>query len=98
MFTIDTCSGLHGHNKVSPADGTVYVPDKGCGGETGAKWTINGVPFPCHENSKQAVIISEDNAATWTPHPVSTSTGNDELANPADGSHQTKSDAAVGIA
>src|SRR5437899_609992 len=32
MFTIDDCSGLHRHTKVSPADGTVYVPDKGCGG------------------------------------------------------------------
>ena len=31
MFTVADCAGLHGHIKVAP-DGTVYVPDKGCGG------------------------------------------------------------------
>src|SRR4029077_20677796 len=98
MFTINDCSGLHWHIKVSPADGTVYVPDKGCGGVTGPNCTINGVPFPCHENSKQAVIVSENNGVTWTARPVSTSTGNGESDNPADGSHQTKSDPSVGVA
>src|SRR5438876_870933 len=87
MFTIADCSGLHGHIKVSPADGTVYVPDKGCGGI-----------LPFHEASKQAVAVSEDNGLTWTVLPVSTSTGNGEEDNPADGSHQTKSDPSVGVA
>ena len=27
------CGGLHGHVKVSPADGTVYVPNNNCGGD-----------------------------------------------------------------
>src|SRR5713226_2036944 len=29
-WTLSDCGGLHGHVKVSPADGTVYVPNKGC--------------------------------------------------------------------
>src|SRR5207302_1614517 len=87
MFTIADCSGLHGHIKVSPADGTVYVPDKGCGGV-----------LPFHESSKQAVAVSEDNGLTWSVRLVSTSTGNGEEDNPADGSHQTKSDPSVGVA
>ncbi|PYL27525.1 MAG: hypothetical protein DMF45_11985 [Verrucomicrobia bacterium] len=86
MFTIADCSGLHGHIKVSPADGTVYVPDKGCGGI-----------LPFHEASKQAVVRSDDDGLTWTVLPVSTSTGNGEEDNPADGSHQTKSDPSVGV-
>ena len=41
MFSIADCAGLHGHIKVSPADGTVYVPLGNCvetetdGGEQG---------------------------------------------------------------
>src|SRR4029077_19487573 len=27
------CGGLHGHVKVSPLDGTVYLPNNNCGGE-----------------------------------------------------------------
>src|SRR5204862_2121007 len=51
MYTINDCAGLHGHIKVSPKDGTAYVPNVGCGG---------AVPF--HETgAKQAVIVSEDN-------------------------------------
>src|SRR5882724_1557090 len=87
MFTIADCAGLHGHVKVSPADGTVYVPDRGCGGN-----------LPFHEASKQAVAVSEDNGLTWSVRLVSTSTGNGEEDNPADGSHQTKSDPSLGVA
>jgi hypothetical protein len=86
MFTVATCSGLHGHVKVAP-DGTVYVPDKGCGGT-----------LPFHEASKQAVVRSDDNGLTWTVFPVSTSTGNGESGTPADGSHESKGDPSVGIA
>ena len=32
---LGTCAGLHGHVKVSPTDGTVYVPNNNCGGEGG---------------------------------------------------------------
>jgi hypothetical protein len=43
------CGGLHGHVKVG-ADGTVYVPNRGCKGP---------------EARQQAVVVSEDNGATW---------------------------------
>lgn len=60
MYTIDQCAGLHGHIKVSPKDGTVYVPNRGCGG---------AVPF--HEtDARQAVIVSEDNGITWAVRPI----------------------------
>lgn len=73
MYTIDECAGLHGHIKVSPKDGTVYVPNMGCGG---------AVPF--HETgAKQAVIVSEDNGITWNirPIPDSTTHGNGSADN-----------------
>jgi PKD domain len=73
MYTINDCAGLHGHIKVSPKDGTVYVPNVGCGG---------AVPF--HETGgKQAVIVSEDNGITWNirPIPDSTTHGNGSADN-----------------
>jgi hypothetical protein len=64
MYTINDCAGLHGHIKVSPKDGTVYVPNVGCGG---------AVPF--HDtDAKQAVIVSEDNGVTWAIRPIPDST------------------------
>jgi PKD repeat protein len=73
MYTINDCAGLHGHIKVSPKDGTVYVPNMGCGG---------AIPF--HETgAKQAVIVSEDNGITWDirPIPDSTTHGNGSADN-----------------
>ena len=73
MYTINDCAGLHGHVKVSPKDGTVYVPNVGCGG---------AIPF--HETgAKQAVIVSEDNGITWKirPIPDSSTHGNGSLDN-----------------
>lgn len=73
MYTIEQCAGLHGHIKVSPKDGTVYVPNVGCGG---------AVPF--HETgAHQAVIVSEDNGITWNirPIPDSTTHGNGSADN-----------------
>ena len=68
MFTTADCEGLHGHVKVSPADGTVYVPSGGCGGS---------VPF--HEvGAKQAAVVSEDNGITWSIRPIPDSTTNGE--------------------
>ena len=32
MYDLTVCGGLHGHVKVAP-DGTIYVPNKGCGSE-----------------------------------------------------------------
>jgi hypothetical protein len=51
-WTLSQCGGLHGHVKVSPADGTVYVPNKGCGSlqavavseNNGVTWTVRPVP------------------------------------------------------
>jgi len=47
-----TCQGLHGHVKVSPVDGTVYVPNANCNGgpglavstDDGLTWTMRTVP------------------------------------------------------
>ena len=49
--TATSCGGLHGHIKVAP-DGTVYLPNKDCGGEQGVvvsedngiNWSIRHVP------------------------------------------------------
>src|SRR5437016_9470868 len=30
-YNLSTCQGLHGHVKVSPVDGTVYLPNRACG-------------------------------------------------------------------
>jgi Bacterial Ig domain len=54
MYT-SQCGGLHGHAKVSPADGTVYVPNKSCFG---------------NNTANQAVLVSEDNGLTWTLRPI----------------------------
>jgi hypothetical protein len=51
MYNLTQCGGLHGHIKVAP-DGTVYVPNKGCGGaqgvvfstDNGLTWAIRTVP------------------------------------------------------
>jgi hypothetical protein len=57
------CVGLHGHPKVAP-DGTVYVPNKGCGLDT-----------PVLGTGLVNMVVSEDAGATWTIRAVSDSTG-----------------------
>ena len=50
MYTLNQCSGLHGHIKVGP-DGNVFVPNKSCGGiqglvvskNNGLTFTVNAV-------------------------------------------------------
>lgn len=50
-YTIAQCGGIHGHIKVAP-DGTVYFPNKNCGGkaavvvseDNGLTWEIRTVP------------------------------------------------------
>ena len=52
LYTLLECGGLHGHVKVSPVDGTVYVPNPNCGGvqslvvseNNGVTWTLRPVP------------------------------------------------------
>ncbi|MGB2717501.1 MAG: hypothetical protein WBC51_25175 [Vicinamibacterales bacterium] len=52
MYSIADCAGLHGHIKVSPLDGTVYVPLGNCDEpQTGA--------------GQQAVAMSSDSGLTW---------------------------------
>ena len=52
MYTIADCAGIHGHIKVSPVNGTVYVPLRSCGGQQavaistdgGVQWQLSKVP------------------------------------------------------
>jgi uncharacterized repeat protein (TIGR01451 family) len=53
IYNIDECAGLHGMPKVSPVDGTVYVPNSNCVSDGLLSYT------------KQAVIRSTDNGITW---------------------------------
>ena len=64
MYTAATCSGLHGHIKIAP-DGTAYVPNRGCGGDS---------PFHSGVNARQAVAVSENNGVTWSIRRVPTAT------------------------
>ena len=51
MYNLTACQGLHGHVKVSPVDGTVYVPNRACGNsqsvvvsqDNGVTWAIHPV-------------------------------------------------------
>jgi PKD domain len=87
MFTDADCAGLHGHVKVSPADGTVYVPDFACGGS-----------LPFHNAGQQAVIVSEDNGITWTVRPIPDSSTSGVIQEPVvPGTAQTR-DPSVAIA
>ena len=51
IYTLAQCAGIHGHVKVAP-DGTVYVPNKSCGGkqgvavseDNGVTWAIRTIP------------------------------------------------------
>jgi len=51
MYTFTECAGIHGHIKVSPVDGTVFVPNNNCNGEgavavsedNGQTWSVRPV-------------------------------------------------------
>jgi hypothetical protein len=87
MFTDADCAGLHGHVKVSPADGTVYVPDFACGGS-----------LPFHNAGQQAVVVSEDNGITWNIRMIPDSTTSGVIQEPVvPGTAQTR-DPSVAIA
>ena len=67
MYSLLDCGGLHGHVKVAP-DGTVYVPNKGCGGnqgvavseDNGTTWTLRKVPTSTPGDSDPSVGIGAD--------------------------------------
>jgi len=51
MYNLTQCTGIHGHVKVAP-DGTVYVPNRGCGAnqavavsaDNGLTWSVRPIP------------------------------------------------------
>jgi hypothetical protein len=59
IYNLTACGGLHGHVKVSPVDGTVYVPNRSCGNQSaavvsqdnGVTWTIQHVQNPSFTES-----------------------------------------------
>ncbi|HET6851656.1 MAG TPA: hypothetical protein VFH46_04995 [Pyrinomonadaceae bacterium] len=67
MWTLVQCDGLHGHIKVAP-DGTVYVPNKSCGGkqgvavseDNGLSWSIRTVDGSTAGDTDPSVGIGAD--------------------------------------
>ena len=67
MWTLVQCDGLHGHIKVAP-DGTVYVPNKSCGGkqgvavseDNGLSWSIRTIDGSTAGDSDPSVGIGAD--------------------------------------
>ena len=64
-YNLTQCNGLHGHLKVAPNDGTVYLPNKGCGGKSGfavstdngLTWAVRTVPTSTSGNTDPSVGI-----------------------------------------
>jgi hypothetical protein len=73
------CSGLHGHIKIG-ADGTAYLPLKGCGGTP----TSNNLTNSEYFGGGPAVSVSKDNGTTWTVHRVPGAHNQDESDNSVD--------------
>ena len=61
-FNSTECFGLHGHVKVAP-DGTVYVPNKGCGAPECLIVTSTATP-DCHPG----FAVSTNDGQTWKIH------------------------------
>lgn len=67
MWNLTQCNGLHGHIKVAP-DGTVYVPNKSCGGkqgvavseDNGLTWNIRTVEGSTSGDTDPSVGIGAD--------------------------------------
>lgn len=64
-YTLAQCSGLHGHIKVG-LDGTVYLPNKNCGGKAavvvsennGLTWSVRPIPTSSAGDNDPSVGIS----------------------------------------
>jgi hypothetical protein len=67
------CSAIHGHLRVA-GDGTVYLPNKGCGGTPTAGNLTNSEFF----GGSPALIVSEDAGTTWAVRKVPGSHNPDE--------------------
>jgi len=67
IYNLTQCTGLHGHVKVAP-DGTIYVPNRGCGGhqavvvseDNGLHWTVRPVSTSLAATSDPSVGIASD--------------------------------------
>lgn len=65
---VTECGGLHGHIKVSPKDGTAYLPNRGCDGrqgmavstDNGMTWTIRTIPNSGPSESDPSIGIATD--------------------------------------
>jgi hypothetical protein len=68
-----SCSGLHGHLRVS-GDGTVYVPLKGCGGTP----SVNNLTNEEYVGGHPTLSTSTDNGVTYTLHMVMAGNNSDE--------------------
>lgn len=66
IYNLTQCGGLHGHLKVSPVDGTIYLPNRACGNQSavvvsqdnGVTWTIRPI-----QDTKNTVTGSSDDPA-----------------------------------
>jgi hypothetical protein len=66
IYNLTACGGLHGHVKVSPVDGTVYVPNRACGAQSavvvsqdnGITWAVR----PVQNGSVSDTVASDDPA------------------------------------
>lgn len=67
MYNSTECGGIHGHLKVAP-DGTVYSPNKGCGGrqaavastDAGLSWKVRPVPDSTAGDWDPSIGIASD--------------------------------------
>ena len=67
IYTLQQCTGIHGHVKVAP-DGTAYVPNKSCGGhpavvvstDNGQSWKVRPVPAGDPGESDPSVAVGRD--------------------------------------
>jgi len=70
IYNLTACGGLHGHVKVSPVDGTVYVPNRACGNaqavvvshDNGVTWAIHPVQNATTTAAPSAVGGGDDPA------------------------------------
>jgi hypothetical protein len=68
IYDLTECGGLHGQVKVSPADGTVYIPNRNCGGEqavvvsedNGITWEPRRIPGADPGNLDPSVGVAND--------------------------------------